>query len=240
MSKLIKTTASSAVMNYLKSKGILALNLLGAIEHTPELVLYVDNEVSPTGVVGDEDYFKYVVADNVTFMDDYMESFCQKDGYYGFTGIEKRLADYVLTKDVKQHWQNDCYLYYLPEDYVLADTDPRITSLTLDNAEEVNAYYEYKGDHSLGQIQDDIKNRPSSCLSIDGELASWVIVHRDDTMGIMYTKEKYRQQHLAYLVSLDLMHKVRAIGKLPYVQILTKNTASQGLASKAGLKKQRM
>lgn len=237
MSKLIKTTATSVVMDFLNSKGIIALNLLGAIEHTPELVLYVDDLTTPTGVVGAEDYFKYIVTNETQFLDDYMETFCQKDDYYGFTGIDKTLADHILTKNVKLHWRNDCNLYYLPEAYTLPDVDPRVASLELKHADEVNNFYEFKGEYSLGQIKEDIKNRPSSCITIEGELASWVVIHRDDTMGIMYTKEAYRQKHLAYLVSVDLMHKVRGLGKLPFLQIATKNTASQGLAAKAGLKK---
>ncbi len=237
MTQLIKTDASPTVMDFLYSKGLIAYNLLGAIEHTEELLLYVDDLDKPTGVVGVEGYFMYVVTDETSFVDDLMQTFCKNDDYYGFTGIDQRLADYILTKEVKLHWRNDCYVYYLPEGVILPENDPRVSCLTSKDAEEVNEYYEYKGDYSLGQIQTDIKDRPSSCIRVDGELASWVIIHRDDTMGIMFTKEKYRKQHFAHLVTIDLMRKVRAIGKLPYVQILTSNHPSQRLAEKAQLVK---
>lgn len=237
MTQLIKTTATPAVLNFLRSKGIVAYNFLGAIEHEPQLILYVDHLENPTGVFGKEDYFSYVVTDNMTFIDQMMESFFSKDDYYGFTGISKEIADYILTKNVKFHWRNDCFLYYLPEDVVLPPVDPRVETISLDAVEEINHYYEYKSQDSINNISDDLKNRPSSCIKIKGEMASWVLIHRDDTMGIMYTKEAYRKQNLAYCVTIDLMHKVRKLGKVPYVQILTSNTASQGLASKTHLVK---
>jgi len=237
MTQLIRTDASPNVMDFLLSKGLIAYNLIGAIEHTEELILYVDDVDKPTGVVGVEGYFMYVVTDETDFIDALMETFCKNDDYYGFTGIDQQLADYILTKEVKLHWRNDCYVYYLPKEVILPEIDPRVSSLAYEDAEEVNTYYEYKGDYSLGQIQADIKDRPSSCIRVDGELASWVIIHRDDTMGIMFTKEKYRKQNFAHLVTIDLMRKVRATSKLPYVQILTSNQPSQKLAEKAQLVK---
>jgi hypothetical protein len=54
-------------------------------------------------------------------------------------------------------------------------------------------------------------------------------------MGIMYTKEKYRKHQLAYLTANGLMYKLRSLNIIPYVQIHTSNTASQGLAKKLGL-----
>lgn len=235
MPDLIQTTATPEIINFLHANGILAYNLLGAIEHVKDLILYTDNPTDPTGLMGKEDYFMYVVTKESRFIDAIMKQFCLEDGYYGFTGIDQKHADHILSHHVKCHWRNDCYLYYLPEDASIPASDTRVKSIPISALETINDHYEYQTDVSLDQIRDDILNRPSSMIEIDGDLAAWVIVHRDDTMGIMYTKEAYRKQGLAYLLCIDLMHKVRALGKTPYVQINTANTASPGLACKAGM-----
>lgn len=234
MTRLIETTAKPAIINYLNSMGILGYNLLGAIEHVEGLKLYTDNVNAPTGVVGREDYFSYVVTSSMAFVDQMMATFFSEDGYYGFTGISTTIAEYLLKKNVQEHWRNDCYLFYFPDSIELPPTNHRIRSVCLKDLEEIHDHYEYQTEDSLDNIRADILKRPSSCIDIDGELASWVLVHRDDTMGIMYTKEKFRHQNLAYLLTVDLLHKVRAKGKTPYVQIISSNTASLGLAKKVG------
>ncbi|MBN2897499.1 MAG: hypothetical protein JXO44_01895 [Clostridia bacterium] len=235
MSQLFQTKATPEVIQYLHTKGIIAYNLLGAIEHIADLQLYTDNPENPTGILGKEDYFMYIVTESLTFVDWVLETFCHKDGYYGFSGLRQDLADYILEKGLTLDWRNDCYLYYLPDTVSLPAADPRVESIPLDAAEEINTYYEYQHEESLAEIQEDLLKRPSSCITINGERASWALVHRDNTMGIMYTKEAYRQQQLAVLVCNDLMHKVRQLGKIPYVQILTSNTPSQRLAAKVGM-----
>lgn len=237
MTQLMETKVSPALIDFLKSFGIVGFNLLGAIEHVDTLKLYVDDLEKPSGVLGREDYFSYVVTDSKDFIDMMMADFFSKDGYYGFTGISTEIVKEILKRDLKEHWRNDCYLYYLPDSVELPTPDPQVESVQLEDLEEIHSHYEYQSDDSMDNIREDILKRPSSCIRIDGELASWVLIHRDDTMGIMYTKEKFRKRHLAQKLTIDLMHKVRAIGKVPYVQILTSNTASQGLAQKAGLKK---
>ena len=235
MKQLTETSAQTEIISFLKSNGILGDNLLGAIEHVKGLKLYTDDPKNPKGLLGQEDYFMYLVTKDRAFVEAVMDQFCSKEGYYGFTGIDLTHLDLILQRDVKLHWRNDCYLYYLPEGQELPEIDPRVQSIPLSHAEIINDHYEYQTEVSLDQIKDDIANRPSSMIEIDGEMAAWVIVHRDDTMGIMYTKEKFRGRGLAYLLCIDLMHKVRAMGKRPYVQINTANTASQGLAKKCGL-----
>jgi len=235
MKNIIQTSLTPNLLDFLTQKGILARNLLGAIEHVDNLKLYVDNLENPTGVIGHEDYFYYVVSDNASFIEEMMTTFFTKDGYYGFSGISRPLAETILTKDVQEHWRHDCYLYSLPRDLDLPSLDPRIESLTLDDLKEVHYYYEYQSDTSMGDIKEDILKRPSACIRVNGELAAWVLVHRDDTMGIMYTKETYRKQDLAYHTAIGLMHKLHDLGKTPYVQIHTSNNASQGLVRKLGL-----
>ena len=73
----------------------------------------------------------------------------------------------------------------------------------------------------------------SSCVRIEGELAAWCLVHSDDgTLGPLFTKEKFRRQGLAELVSADLINKLVAKDIIPYLHIVEDNDPSLRLITK--------
>lgn len=59
----------------------------------------------------------------------------------------------------------------------------------------------------MEQIKKDIQNRPSSAIYNDNEIASWVLVHNDNSMGIMYTKDEYRNK--GYAVDICLLSSIQ-------------------------------
>ncbi len=69
---------------------------------------------------------------------------------------------------------------------------------------------------------------------MNGEAVAWVLLHRDNSMGIMYTKKEFRGKNIAYQLSTDIIKKVIAKGQIPFIHIGTENTASFKLASKCG------
>jgi len=109
-----------------------------------------------------------------------------------------------------------------------------VKSIDIKDAEIINHYYTYKDEVSLDKIKDDIENRPSSAIYVDGEIASWVLIHNDNSMGIMYTKEEYRGRGYAEYVTLDLANKILKSGHVPFLTIVDGNNMSPGLAKKCG------
>ena len=95
----------------------------------------------------------------------------------------------------------------------------------------------FKGDKSLQRIEQDILKRPSSGVYINKELVSWVLVHNDNSMGIMYTKKEHRNKNYALEVTIDLAKKILESGKIPFLHIIDSNKMSPSLASKAGFTK---
>lgn len=60
------------------------------------------------------------------------------------------------------------------------------------------------------------------------------IVHDDNSMCIMYTKEEHRGKGYSADVTIDLASKIIKSGKIPYLQIIKSNSMSPGLAKKCG------
>ena len=106
--------------------------------------------------------------------------------------------------------------------------------IRLEDAETVDKFYQYRNPWSLETIKRDITNRPSSAVYINGEIACWVLIHDDNSMGIMYTKEEYRRRGYAVDVTIDLAKQIIEAGKIPFIQIVQGNGMSPGLAKKCG------
>jgi hypothetical protein len=102
----------------------------------------------------------------------------------------------------------------------------------------VDNLYTYKDDQSYEDITNDIVNRPTSVIRLlDGTPVSWVLIHSDNSLGIMYTKEKYRKMNFGKVVSADLINKSINLGYKPYIHIITDNENSIKLALSVGFTK---
>jgi predicted GNAT family acetyltransferase len=89
----------------------------------------------------------------------------------------------------------------------------------------------------LTYIKDNLINRPSSFYRVDNEPVAWVMLHRDNSVGIMYTKEAYRGKGLAYQLSMDILDQVISSNNIPFIHINIGNDASYNLAAKCGFKR---
>lgn len=233
---IIKTKSSDAIMEYLNKNKIINLNIMGVIENEPDAEIYVDNEQAPNGVLVRYGYFNYVYTEDDEFLDKILNSLF-KDNHYGFAGLHRPLAD-KIKKRYEITWDNRCYLYYLPKDKLdLSLIKNPVNSIDIKDAETIDEFYTYRGSESIYKIKKDILSRPSSAVYVDGDIASWVLVHSDNSMGIMYTKDKYRKKGYAVDVSIDLASKIINLGKIPFLNIVESNTMSPLLAEKCGFVK---
>ncbi|MGH4122065.1 MAG: GNAT family N-acetyltransferase [Clostridium sp.] len=233
---IVKTKASDAIMEYLKQNKIVNLNIIGIIENEPEAEIYVDNKDLSRGILVRYEYFNYIYTEDDEFLDEVLDTLF-KDNYYGFSGLNRPLAEkirkrYILT------WESRCALYYLPKDNLdLSLIKNPVRSIDIKDAELVDKFYTYRNPESLKTIEKDISHRPSSAIYVNGDIASWVLVHNDNSMGIMFTKEEYRKNNYAVDTSIDLSSKIMKLGKVPFLQINEINNMSPGLAAKCGFVK---
>lgn len=206
-----------------------ALNIKGVVKNTPYDV-FVDDLDNPKGFYVNDRYFNFVYSKNMDFIKSFDNE--KKDAcYFGFSGTTKEVFDYFTSASLIQ-WLSLCSQYHFEgsrfEEVMALD------SLTLDDLDFVNDNYEYKNDDSKEKIKDAILNRPTSCLRIDNQLVSFVLLHDDDSIGYMYTLPEYRGKGYAYELTKDIVNKTIDSGRLPYIQIVHGNIKSEKLAEKAG------
>ncbi|MGL5675729.1 MAG: GNAT family N-acetyltransferase [Cellulosilyticaceae bacterium] len=231
--KLTKVAYSDAIGELLKSDEITNLNILGALNYEENVPFYVDDCEQPSGVYMEIDGVSYMYAKDAAFVHHVFETFEQKTQYI-FSGIKRELAEKVKEMYIPV-WENPCDIYYYPLPTVdLSEVKSEVVTIPVEEVERINHYYTFKDDWSIEAITKDLTLRPSAGIYEEGELVCWVLVHEDDSMGIMYTVEKSRRKGYAEEVSLVLMDTMLKAGKVPYIQILESNQMSPGLAKKCG------
>lgn len=233
---IIKTKPSKAITQYLNKNKIINSNIVGVIENEPEAAIYVDNEESPNIVLVRYEYFNYIYTENDELLDEMLEGLF-KDNFYGFSGVHRPLAE-KIRKRYSLTWESRCALHYLPEENLdLSLIKNPVNDIDLEDAKAVDDFYTYRYPGSIEKIKKDILNRPSSAVYVNNDIASWVLVHNDNSMGIMYTKEEYRKKGYAVDATIDLASKIISQGKIPFLQIVKSNTMSPELAAKCNFVK---
>lgn len=231
--QLKETDVTEALLTYLKEKPLINANILGSIENDKGMTIYTDHPEQPTGVYAVKGYMRHVYSENQAFLDAVVDMLNAKSAFYGFSGVHEPIAMYIMEK-LGCHWRNKCSIWSLdiPIDPARIQNNPK--PLEPDHATLVNAHYEYAGPGSEKRIRNDIAERPSSAIYIDGKPVCWVLVHDDNSMGIMYTLEEHRRKGYAIDVTLDLYRQLQALNKPAFIQIVEGNTKSEGLAQKCG------
>lgn len=231
---LVQTNFNDNLKNLLEEDLITNLNIFGIIENSKDAKIYVDDINEPTGVVVNNGYFNYMYTNNDKFIDEVIDYLSNNKGEYGFSALKSEIADKIKDK-FEVEWESVCSLYYYRDKNVdTSKIKSDVTSVMIDHDYVVNEYYTFKDDESIHGIRDSIYNRLSSCVYKDGKLASWLLLHEDNSMGPMYTKEEYRKEGYAMDVTLDLLDKLVKNNKIPFLHIIKDNIASHGLAKKCG------
>ncbi len=235
---LIKTELNDAIVNFLSEDYLMNLNIFGCLENIPSAEIYVDNPEKPTGVlVKKDEYMHFLYSENDNFLEEVVEKY-MNTGYYGFSGVESSIVEKINEKLKGKgvfHWKNSCVVYYMPKENLnLSMIKNKVTSIDIKDAQEVDRYYTYRSEDSLEEIKKDILYRPSSAVYVGGKIVCWVIVHSDNSMGILYTKEEFRRKGYAIDVTVDLASKIIAEGRVPFIQIVEDNQMSPRVANLCG------
>lgn len=231
---LIKINNLNIAIDFLKQKFLVNENIIGIIENVPWAEVFVDDIENPTGVlVIKDDYMHFVYTEDDKFIDNICANYFN-EGYFGLSGIEGKLAEKIRQRYLLG-WESRCTLYYMPKESLDLSLKKNSTErIRIQDAETVDKFYQYRNPWSLETIKRDIANRPSSAIYIDDEIVCWVLIHDDNSMGIMYTKEEHRRKGYAIDVTIDLAQQIIESSKIPFIQIVQGNGMSPGLARKCG------
>ncbi|MGL6105227.1 GNAT family N-acetyltransferase [Romboutsia sp.] len=231
-----ETKLTQSVCGLLSQDKVTNLNILGIVENSKEAKIYVDDEKSPTGVLVNDGYFNYIYTEKDEFIDLALKEFFSEKGEYGFSGVKSKIANKIKNRYEIQ-WANPCTLYYYPHKNVeFENVKSNTRGLNIEEAQTVDEYYTFKDEESIYAIKESIENRPSVCVLKDGELASWLLTHKDNSLGPMYTREEYRKEGYAVDLTLALVDKQINKNITPYLHIENANTPSHKLAKKCGFK----
>ncbi len=212
----------------LRQQPFVPYNVIGILENT-ENAVYSTNSVDSVWV--ENGYFNYICGAPEIILE---RIHSLEDGFYGFSGVEGHLAEAVYGNYLL-HWYEPTDRYVYRGGLKEAVSPYEVFKVPIEEAEGIDARYEYQDETSLEKIKMAILNRPSSCLYLKGELASYVLVHEDNSIGFMYTADAHRKEGLAYWVTRDILEKMLNLEKIPFVEINWRNFKSQGLAAKTEL-----
>jgi len=209
--------------------------MIGFINNRKQKV-NTDDLHNPTGAYIRDNYLTYIYTESEAFIESFLKE-NESSGFIGFTGTNKAVKDYLL-KNHLLHWENTCNQYHFPHHpFKTEDISDQVESLTIEDTQFCTDHYEYKMEETFAKVEDAISNRPSSCMRLNDEIVSYVMLHEDDSLGYMYTQPEHRGKGYAWELTKDIVNKTLKTGRLPYIQIVQGNTKSEQLALKAGFVK---
>lgn len=231
----MKRTTLDFAHQYIKNAGVTAINFDGFLHNNPDADIFTDESNGGLMIIKERRTLLHSLnTDFLTKAYDFTADDCF------FSCVERNAAEF-LAKTKGAHLNELCHI--LSIDKKQLNCPPVINGLTikeidLKDIDIINDFYTYKSDESREKLIREISSRTSSALyDENGNILAWNLLHDDLSMGVMFVPPIYRGKGYAQIVAVDLMKKVIALGKTPYVQVVHTNNASLALSQKLGFKK---
>ena len=111
----------------------------------------------------------------------------------------------------------------------------RIESLKSEDVKMLaeNSPYDQGEEYALARIQ----NAPTAAIRVGGELASYMVVHANGSLGMLHTMDRFRGQGLARVVVSALVEAQFARGRAAYCYIVAGNEASERVFESVGFRR---
>ncbi len=231
----MKKTSLDFAHSYIKKAGVTGINLDGYLYANPDADIFTDEKNS--GLM--------IIKERRTLLHSTEKDFLTKA--YNFTAddsffscVERSSAEF-LAKTKGARLNELCHILSYNKKQV--DCPPidnclTIKEIDLKDIDIINDFYTYKSEDSREKLFREISLRTSSALyDQKGNILAWNLLHDDFSMGVMFVPPLYRGKGYAQIVATDLIKKVIALGKTPYIQVVYNNVASLALSEKLGFKK---
>ncbi len=145
------------------------------------------------------------------------------------------VSDFVvqyLTEHFTLEWATPCHMYsYNGKPYdnsVLSGLDVR--PLETEHWQLVSDGTPYKPERD--RVVDDIANRISSAIYVDDKPVSWCVLHRDNSLGMLYTLPEFRGRGFGVKMVISQCIKLLEMGQTPYSCVIKGNTIAEGITAK--------
>lgn len=203
--------------------------------------IYVDDLENPTSACAflsasydSLDYSELTVyGENKAFLDEVYKTFVRGKKVF-FCATDYSIIEYYSTKRkirIYTKCSSVCYQYNgFPEyscEYTLGEVKPKDYPIIV-------KHHQYGG--TLEDTAFCAENLPNAALYDGDKLISWALVHREGSIGPLFTLPKYRGKGLAKVILASLMKKMLDRDMLPYSYIVVGNTSSEALVDKVGSK----
>lgn len=244
---VIESKDKAGIIKFLKAlEDVSYLSMIGVLENVDgsifgnekdQIAIFLDRAEDPNYiVVREHEYWHHIYYKNTDAIKMAKRDYFDHLETYGFDATDEEVFNYFKGSATLE-WEEPCYLMVLePEGFNYVKPLVDLDVCTGEDAPLIDSYYTFKDEYSVNFIRDNIANRPSSMYRVGGEPASWVMVHRDNSIGIMFTREEYRGQKLAYQLSMDIIKKIVDQGGIPFIHVGIDNKVSYSLSEKCGFK----
>ncbi len=159
----------------------------------------------------------------------------ESDGYLKFSSIPLEVQKAVERRR-KLIRGSPVGMYILEKkDFRPVFSTHRIESLKIEDAKTLaeNSPYDQGEEYALARIQ----SAPTAAIRIGGELASYMVVHANGSIGMLHTMEHFRGQGLARVVVSAQVEAQIARGREAYCYIVEGNEASERVFESVGFKR---
>lgn len=161
---------------------------------------------------------------------------CHLDQYQLYNVKQKEVVDLLINEYHKKDYFA-CYQAVYPHQQLLDLTIPQdvsIQQLSLSYLDDVNQIYHHMDDKDY--LKERIEQKAMWGLFVDDELAGFIGMHREGSMGILEIKKAYQHHGYGYLLEGYLINELLKQKKVPYCQVVEGNEASLALQRKLHMK----
>lgn len=218
------------LVEYLEGDNIKNINLINFIKNYP--IHQVKQKGDSILVKGRSDQeWVYINGENEVDLEILYDDARNEEKYFV-------IQDDFMLKLIKSKseidWVLTCRKLYFPNEMILPDYECDIQELKPEEAEYIYQHYEYRQFTSVDYICDRIKNGTGIGIYDGNKLVAFVITQDDGAIGFLTVLPEYRRRGYAYLLTLEMIKRLREKKELPFVHIEEENNKSMGLAMKSG------
>ncbi len=238
----LENPQSESFQKFLRAQGPLKVRFTETIaEGGGDVPLWVDNLTAPRMVVNTGRGWlaplgrPEAILAKLEGMERLSAQMEESEGYLKFSSVSQE-AQKALERRRKLIRASPVGMFILEKkDFRPVFSTHRIESLTTEDAKTLaeNSPYDQGEEYALARI----RNAPTAAIRVGGDLASYMVVHANGSIGMLHTTDRFRGQGLARVVVSALVEAQFARGREAYCYIVEGNEASERVFESVGFKR---
>ena len=233
---------SESFQKFLREQGLLRLRFSEAIAEGGEsLAIWVDDLTTPKVAVNTGRGWlaplgrPEAILANLGDMERLSAQMEESEGYLKFSSIPHEVQKAVERRRKLIRGSPVGMFILEKKDFRPVFSSHRIESLKTEDAKTLaeNSPYDQGEEYALARI----RNAPTAAIRIEGELASYMVVHANGSIGMLHTMDQFRGQGLARVVVSALVEAQFDRGREAYCYIVEGNEASERVFEGVGFKR---